>query len=123
MPESGNVVVLGASDKPERYSNRAVRLLLQHGYTVIPVHPGLKTVEGLAVLPDLRAVTGPVDTLTVYVAPGIGETLLHDMLALKPRRIVFNPGSEAPVLFPALRAAGIEVVENCTLVMLNLGAF
>lgn len=123
MPEPMTVVVLGASDKPERYSNRAVRLLQQHGYTVIPVHPALATVEGLAVLPDLHAVSGVVDTLTVYVSPGIGATLLREMLALKPRRVVFNPGSEAPALFPALRTAGIEVVENCTLVMLNLGSF
>ncbi len=123
MPESRTVVVLGASDKPDRYSNRAVRLLLKHGYTVIPVHPTLATVEGLPVMPDLPAVSGVVDTLTVYVSPAIGETLLKDMLALDPRRVVFNPGSEAPVLFPALRSAGIEVVENCTLVMLNLGAF
>lgn len=45
MPESkGTVAVLGASDKPDRYSNRAVRLLLEHGYTVLPVHPSPDTV-------------------------------------------------------------------------------
>jgi predicted CoA-binding protein len=117
------VVVLGASDKPDRYSNRAVRLLLQHGYAVIPVHPALDAVEGLAVLPELGSVSGPVDTLTVYVSPAIGAGLLPAMLALKPRRIVFNPGSEVPALVPLLEKAGIEVVENCTLVMLNLGVF
>lgn len=124
MPESkGTVAVLGASDKPDRYSNRAVRLLLEHGYTVLPVHPSLKTVEGLEVLADLGEIRQPVDTLTVYVSPAIGAELLPAMRSLEPRRIIFNPGSEVPALVPALRRGGIEVVENCTLVMLNLGLF
>ncbi|MCA9783166.1 MAG: CoA-binding protein [Candidatus Delongbacteria bacterium] len=124
MPDQGlTVVVLGASDKPERYSNRAVRMLLEHGHVVIPVHPSLQTVEGLTVVPSLARVPRPVDTLTVYVSPTIGATLEGPILALAPRRVIFNPGSEAPSLVPALEAAGIEVVQNCTLVMLGLGSF
>ena len=76
MPDQGlTVVVLGASDKPERYSNRAVRMLLEHGHEVIPVHPSLQTEEGLTVVPSLARVPRPVDTLTVYVSPTIGATL------------------------------------------------
>jgi predicted CoA-binding protein len=44
---SQRVVVLGASDKPERYSHQAVRLLLEYGHQVVPVHPSLHSVAGL----------------------------------------------------------------------------
>ena len=43
------VAVVGASPKPDRYSNKAVNLLKVNGYNVIPVHPAVKEVNGIAV--------------------------------------------------------------------------
>lgn len=117
------VVVLGASDRPDRYSNKAVRMLRQHGHEVVPVHPRLTEVEGLPVVPSLDQVAGPVDTVTVYVGPDHSAPLTAAFLALAPRRVVFNPGSENPALAAELRGAGIAVEEACTLVLLATGAF
>ena len=64
-----NVAVLGASNKPERYSYQAVRLLREKGHTPYPVHPVLTEVDGLRVWPSLRLIPDPVDTLTVYLSP------------------------------------------------------
>gem|GEM_PF-6343158 len=41
------VAVLGASQNPERYSNKAIRMLLQHKHEVTPVNPAQSTSEGL----------------------------------------------------------------------------
>jgi uncharacterized protein len=117
------VVVLGASDKPERYSNRAVRLLTRDGYRVIPVHPSLQTIEGLEVRHDLAEIQEEVDTLTVYLSPARSEPLAADILRLKPRRVILNPGAESARLEEDLRGAGIEVLNACTLVMVNSGLF
>ena len=117
------VVVLGASPKPDRYSNKAVKLLLQHGHTVVPVHPAAAEIEGLNVAPDLTAIQGPVDTLTVYLSPKQSAALLDDILTLKPDRVIFNPGTESPPLITALDKAGIRTEEACTLVLLNTGQF
>ncbi len=118
------VAVLGASPKPDRYSNKAVRLLVEHGHEVFPVNPGYDQIEGL---PAVRSVSelmpGSVDTLTVYVGPDRSAELAEDMLLLKPRRVIFNPGAENRDLAEALRAADIEVLEACTLVLLNTGQF
>ena len=51
------VVIVGASDNPERYSNRALLLLRKHGHEVIPVHPKLAEIDGIKVVPDLSAIT------------------------------------------------------------------
>ncbi len=117
------VVVLGASDNPERYSNRAVRKLVEQGYEVVPVHPRLRVVEGLPVVASLGRVDGEVDTVTVYVNASVSGGLVDAMAALKPRRVVFNPGAEAPELAERLRGEGIEVEDACTLVLLGTGQF
>lgn len=115
--------VLGASANPERYSNKAIRLLASHGHQVIPVNPALKEIEGLPVAASLADIPSPIDTLTLYVGPERSEPLLPQMLALHPRRVIMNPGTESALLASALQAAGIEVVEGCTLVMLKTGQF
>lgn len=117
------VVVLGASDKRDRYSNQAVRLLREHGHHVIPVHPAQGEIEGLPAVPSLGVVTGPVETVTVYVNPTILAGQTEALLALAPKRVILNPGTETPETEAALRASGIAVVHACTLVLLHTGQF
>ena len=117
------VAVLGASDKPESYANRAVRLLLAHGHEVVPLNPRLKTVEGLAVIPDLAQITGRIDTLTLYVSSRISSTLQAAILQLHPGRVIFNPGAENEALRTILDEHGIVTENACTLVLLNTGQF
>ncbi|MBI2380327.1 MAG: CoA-binding protein [Gammaproteobacteria bacterium] len=115
--------MLGASPKPERYSNQALRLLMAMGYAVIPVNPGQDRIEGLAVTKRLGEIAEPVHTLTVYVNGPAFDRLLPEVLALKPDRVIFNPGAEAPGSYARLEAAGIAVEEACTLVLLRTGQF
>ena len=117
------VAVLGASPKPERYSNKAIRMLREYGHTVIPVNPAQKEIEGLAVVPDVAALPGNVDTVTLYVSPAHSAALLPGLLSLHPKRVIFNPGAENPALAQGLAKAGIVVEEACTLVMLRTGQF
>ncbi len=117
------VVVLGASDDPERYSNRAVRMLLENGHQVIPVHPRLRAVEGLTVVPELAAVDQPVDTISVYLRPELSAAMADEIIRLKPGRVIMNPGTESDVLAEKLKAAGIPHEFACTLVLLRTGQF
>jgi|JI6StandDraft_1071083.scaffolds.fasta_scaffold01139_6 predicted CoA-binding protein len=117
------VVILGASDKPDRYSNMAQLLLREHGHEVVPVHPKLTSIEGVPVVADLSQISGPVDTVTMYVGAAISSGLADKLIALKPRRVIFNPGSENPALAAKLEAADIAVEEACTLVLLRTGQY
>ena len=117
------VVILGASDKADRYSHKAQLLLCEHGHEVVPVHPKLASIEGVPVVADLSLIVGAVDTVTMYVGPAISSALTDKLAALKPRRVIFNPGSENPALAAKLEAAGITVEEACTLVLLRTGQF
>ena len=117
------VVVIGASAKPERYSNRAVRLLMQHGHDVVPVNPANSVIEGLPVVASLEAVTGHVDTATLYLSAQRSSPLADSIVDLHPERVIFNPGAENPGLQAKLEAHGIRTEEACTLVLLNTAQF
>ncbi len=117
------VVIIGASDNPERYSHRALLLLRKHGHEVIPVHPRLAEIEGIPVVADVSLISGPVDTVTMYVGAAISAGLQEKLIALKPGRVIFNPGAENASLADALQKAGIACEDACTLVLLNTGQF
>ena len=120
---SHHVAVLGASPKPARYANQCIRLLLQHGYRVTPLHPNFAEIEKLPVTHRLADITDPVDTLTLYVGPAHLEPQADEIAALRPGRVIFNPGTESRIVQRRLDDAGIEWFEACTLVMLKTGQF
>lgn len=117
------VAILGASRKPERYSNKAFHMLKDYGHTPLPVRPGLIELDGVEVAGSLSELKIPVDTLTMYVGPQISSGLLGEILKVRPKRVIFNPGSENPELQAKLEEAGIHVIEACTLVLLRTGQF
>lgn len=118
------VAVVGASTKPDRYSNRAVRMLREYRHDVIPVHPAHREVEGLSVASSLDAIEAEtVDTVTLYVSARHSAGLATSLVRLKPRRVIFNPGAENPALSRQLEERGVETIEACTLVMLRTGQF
>jgi predicted CoA-binding protein len=123
MSAAQTVAILGASSDPERYAFKAQRLLKEHGHRVIPVSAKEATIDGDATVAQLRDIEGAVDTLTLYVRPAISSKYREQIEALKPGRVIFNPGTENEELAAALRAAGIDTEEACTLVMLRTGHF
>ena len=118
-----NVAVLGASNKPERYSHQAVVLLAQKGHAVYPIHPALAEIDGHRVFKKLADVPAPLHTVALYVSPALSGGLAGDLLAARPARVIFNPGTENPELEEKLAAAGIATVQACTLVLLRTGQF
>ena len=117
------VAVLGASRNRQRYANRAVRALQQHGYDVVPINPAHDDIEGMPALPDLAALERQVHTLTVYVGPHHIVPLIDDIVAARPRRVILNPGTESEQLERTLDEHGIPYLEACTLVLLATGQF
>ncbi len=117
------VAVVGASEKPERYANRAIRMLLAHGFSPIPISRSGKDILGLKGYPSLASVPDPIDTVTMYLSPGKQPPVIRDILAIRPRRVIFNPGAENPEAASLLIRQGITVVEACTLVLLSTGQF
>jgi len=117
------VAVLGASDKPDRYSYQAVTLLAEKGHRPFPIHPRLEAIEGTPVYHSLSDVPEPIDTIAVYLSARNSNVVADAILAAGARRVIFPPGAENPDLQRRLADAGIEVLEACPLVMLRTGQF
>ncbi len=120
------VAVLGASSDSSRYAYKAMLMLEEYGHKPIPVHPRETEVLGKKVYPnlgDLVMAGEKIDTVTVYVNAAISEKYVKDFLALKPKRVIFNPGAESPKVEEELRKNGIEVERACTLVLLRTDQF
>ena len=118
-----NVAVVGASPKEDRYSYKVMKLLDKMGHNPIPVAPVRKEILGRKVFPTLMAIPNKIDTITLYVSPVRQISVLDEALSIKPKRIIFNPGTENPLEYNRLRKAGIEVIVACTLSMLCTDQF
>lgn len=116
------VAILGASNNPERYANMAQRMLLQYGHTVFPVNPAFEEIEGLKVVKSLDDLSG-IDTVTLYMNPQRLKEQVDRILKLKPKRVIFNPGTESEEIENTLKKAGIEPMRACTLVLLRTNQF
>ena len=115
-------VVIGASEKPERYAQLASMSLQKHGHEVIPV--GLKegVINGISIVTKDKKIEN-VDTVTLYVGPANQPAWYEYILGLKPRRVIFNPGTENPELEDLLKKNGIEYTQACTLVLLSTSQY
>jgi predicted CoA-binding protein len=123
MHKNETVVILGASDKPDRYAYLAFDALKKRGFRVLPVHPTLKEIEGTPVFSSLSEIKESVHTITLYVGPEKSANLSKEILGLSPKRIIFNPGAENKALLQAAQKQGIDAMDACTLVMLTINTF
>lgn len=115
-------LVFGASLKDERYSNKAIRMLLKNNHNILAIGGRKGIVEGVSVLTGNPELSG-VDTITMYMGEDRQQDHEDYLLSLKPRRIIFNPGAENRGFALRARENGIIVEEACTLVLLKTGQY
>lgn len=121
--EKETIVVLGASNNQAHHSNQAVKLLLEQKYQVIPVHFGGGELYGVAVAKALGEISEPVNTLVIYVNPIYSGIVRHDIIRLRPKRVIFNPGNENTDLEALCFHHGIKTSTACTVTLLQTGLF
>lgn len=120
--EKNKTLVLGASDNPARYSHMAILMLRNHGHDVAAIGAKDTRVEDVEVKRE-RTEREDVDTVTLYLNPTLQQPYYDYILSLKPRRIIYNPGTENPELQGLAEERGIENMEACTLVLLSTGQY
>ena len=122
MKEIKKTLVLGASDNPARYSYLAIQRLRSHGHPVAGI--GRKNTKVADVNIDKEKISiDEVDTVTLYLNPTHQQEYYEYILSLKPKRIIFNPGTENAELVKLAKEQNIESLEACTLVLLSTGQY
>lgn len=115
-------VVLGASTKPDRYAFKAITMLVDKGHSVIAIGSNLGEVAGITI----RTKTIPlknIDTITLYLNPARQREYYNYIIESKPKRVLFNPGTENPEFYQLLKSNNIKVEEACTLVLLGTNQY
>ncbi|WP_412984293.1 CoA-binding protein [Pontimicrobium sp. IMCC45349] len=110
-------LVFGASLKPERYSNIAINRLLDNEIEVLAYGMKKGAIEKVEIDTDLKDYKN-IDTVTLYLNPKRQEEYYSYIISLKPRRVIFNPGTENPEFYSMLKENNITFEVACTLVLL-----
>lgn len=115
-------LVIGASLKPQRYSNMAINRLVDYNHDVVAY--GLKEGKVAGVEIDTECINYPeIDTVTLYLNPRRQEEFYDYIITLKPNRVIFNPGTENPEFIKLLQEHNIKAEIACTLVLLGTGQY
>lgn len=115
-------LVIGASENPDRYSNKAIRALVSHNHEVVAIGLRAGEVAGVSFNSEKKTFKD-VDTVTLYIGPQNQPEYYTYILNIKPQRVIFNPGTENPELISKLKSAGIYPEIACTLVLLATGQY
>ncbi len=117
-----STLVIGATDKEDRYANKAIKSLRVHGHPVIAFGQRAGVVEDVQIETNWNS-DWDVDTVTLYLNPQRQAEYEDKIIALKPKRVIFNPGTENPEFMNRLQSKNIFPEVACTLVLLSIGNY
>ena len=115
-------LIIGASNNPDRYAYKAAERLLAHGHEIELLGRRPDVIFGKTIDTE-RKQYKDLDTVTLYVGPQRQPEYYDYIISLKPKRVLFNPGTENEAFQTLLQQNGIEVEEACTLVLLGTGQY
>lgn len=119
---SKKTLIIGATPNTDRYAYRAAHMLTQHGHPIVNVGIKKGEVAGVPILnghPEVEE----VDSVTLYIGPDKQQDYEDYILSLKPKRVIFNPGTENEAFEAKLEQHGVQALEACTLVLLSTGNY
>ena len=122
MTNNLSTLVIGASEKPTRYSHIAVKRLVSHGHKVYALGLRKGNIGEISVETDWPDHL-QFHTVTLYLNPTNQEQYYEKIIHLRPKRVIFNPGTENPKFYKILKENEISVEIACTLVLLNTGQY
>ena len=122
MSNRKKTLIIGASEKPERYANKAFHSLKNHQHEVVMIGNKEGVIDGVSIQKG-NPLFNNIDTITLYLNPKNQEAYYDYILSLKPKRIIFNPGTENNELEEKAQQQGIEIQEACTLVLLSINQY
>jgi len=114
------IAIIGASNDPRKYGNKAVRAYLQQGYAVYPVNLHEDRIEGLPAFRSIRDVPARPQMVSVYLPPALTLRVLPDVAAKGCDELWLNPGTESDEVLAEAARLGLNVIQACSIVGIGL---
>jgi uncharacterized protein len=115
-------LVLGASVKPDRYAYLAITQLVEKGHSVLAIGQNAGEVAGVKIQTKAIPLKN-IDTITLYLNPTRQRDYYNYIVEAKPKRVIFNPGTENPEFYQLLELNNIKAEVACTLVLLTINQY
>ena len=115
-------LVLGASTKPDRYAYLAITKLVEKGHSVLAIGQNAGEVAGVKIQTKAIPLKN-IDTITLYLNPARQRDYYNYIVEARPKRVIFNPGTENPELYQLLTLNNIKAEQACTLVLLTANQY
>ncbi len=115
-------LVLGASTKSNKYSYLAIEKLVGKGHSVMAIGQNSGEVAGIKIQTKAIPLKN-IDTVTLYLNPSNQREYYNYIVDTKPKRVIFNPGTENPEFYQLLKLNDIKVEVACTLVLLSTNQY
>ncbi|RTY71283.1 CoA-binding protein [Flavobacterium sp. GSP27] len=122
MTKNKKTLVLGATTKPEKYAFKAITMLVDKGHSVLALGQNAGEVAGVKIQTKAIPIKN-IDTVTLYLNPARQRDYYNYIVEAKPKRVIFNPGTENPELYQLLKLNDIKVEIACTLVLLTTNQY
>jgi predicted CoA-binding protein len=110
-------LIIGVTENPDRYAFKAAERLVENSHPIINIGIKSGVVAGQPIQTP-NEIFQDIDTITLYVGPQLQKEYYDYILKTKPKRIIFNPGTENPELAAMAASTGIQAIQACTLVLL-----
>jgi len=110
------VAIIGASNNPNKFGNKAVRAFVKEGYTVYPINPNETEVEGIATFKSIGDVPARPHMISIYVPPTVLLKLLPAIAAKGCDELWLNPGSESDEVLAEAERLGLNVIQACSII-------
>ena len=112
LKNSRTVAMVGLSSNPERPSNIVGKYLKEHGYKIIPVNPGEKTILGETSYPDLASIPGKVDVVDIFRKAEDVLPIVREAIKVGAKAVWMQEGITNEAAAAEAGGAGLKVVMN-----------
>lgn len=104
------IAVVGLSPKPDRPSHGVAKFLLEHGYSIVPVHPLATEILGQKCYPDLASIPGKIDIVDVFRKPSDVMPIAREAIRIGSRCLWLQLDIINRQAADEAAAAGLDVV-------------
>jgi uncharacterized protein len=116
---SKSVAIIGASHDRRKYGNKALRAFAARGYTVFPINPHEREIEGHRAYASVLDVPETIDLATVYVRPEVGVRVMEELAAKKIPEVWLNPGADEPQVVARADELGLRTIQACSIIAIG----